>query len=211
VSRDGASTRARLIRAGEQLFAAQGIDRVQLRDINELAGQRNESALHYHFGSRQGLLERILAKHGDEVARGTQLQLDRRPGDGATSELHVLIGALIVPLSDKLRYDEGRDYLRILAQTLGRGDLLRGGRLAASWMAAPVRECLERIDRCLGDLPEGLRRERTARLAELALLSMARRAEEIQEGRPLLVNDATFVANLVEMSVAALRAPISPG
>jgi hypothetical protein len=74
-----------------------------------------------------------------------------------------------------------------------------------------VRECLERIDKCLGDLPEGLRRERTARLAELALLSMARRAEEIQEGRPLLVNDATFVANLVEMSVAALRAPISPG
>lgn len=211
MSRDGTSTRARLIRAGEHLFAAQGIDRVQLRDINEMAGQRNESALHYHFGSRQGLLERILANHGDDVARGTQLQLDRRSGDGATSELHMLIGALIVPLSDKLRYEDGRDYLRILAQTLGRDDLLRDGRLAASWVAAPVRECLERIDKCLADLPEGLRRERTARLAELALLSMARRAQEIEEGRPPLVNDATFVANLIEMSVAALRAPISPG
>lgn len=211
MSRDGTSTRARLVRAGEQLFAAHGIDRVQLRDVNELAGQRNESALHYHFGSRQGLLERILAKHGEDVAQGIRLQLDNRPVGGAVSELHMLIAALIIPLSDKLRFEDGRDYLRILAQTLGRGDLLRDGRLAASWMAAPVRECLDGIDKCLGDLPEGLRRERTARLAELALLSMARRAQEIQEGRELLVNDATFVANLIEMSVAALRAPISPG
>jgi AcrR family transcriptional regulator len=208
MSRDGTSTRARLVRAGERLFATQGIDRVQLRDINELAGQRNESALHYHFGSRQGLLDLILARHGDEVQRGTRFRLDRGPSGGVVTELHVLLGALVVPLSEKLHSDEGRDYLRILVQTLARVDLLREGTLSAPWVAAPVRECLDRIEGSLGHLPEELRRERTARLAELSLVSMARRAEEVEEGRPTLVDETTFVANLIEMAVAALLAPL---
>src|SRR5256885_5409069 len=169
MSRDGTSTRARLVRAGEQLFAAHGIDRVQLREINELAGQRNESALHYHFGSRQGLLDLILAKHGDDVQQGTRLQLDRGATGDLVAELHVLIGALVVPLSAKLRTEDGRDYLRILAQTLARVDPLREGRLSAPWVAAPVRECLDRIEGSLGHIPEELRRERPARLAELSL------------------------------------------
>jgi AcrR family transcriptional regulator len=211
MSRDGTSTRARLVRAGERLFAAQGIDRVQLRDINELAGQRNESALHYHFGSRQGLLDLILAKHGDDVQRGTRLQLDRSPVGDVAAELHVLLGALVIPLSEKLQSADGRDYLRILAQTMARVDLVRAGALSAPWVAAPVRECLDRIEGCLRHLPDELRRERTARLAELSLVSMARRAEEVQEGRPTLVDETTFVANLIEMAVAALLAPLPSG
>ncbi|HWC37687.1 MAG TPA: helix-turn-helix domain-containing protein [Acidimicrobiales bacterium] len=209
MSRDGTSTRTRLIRAGEQLFAARGIDRVQLRDINELAGQRNESALHYHFGSRQGLLDLILAKHGDDVQEGTRRRLEARSGQATgADELHHLIAALVVPLSEKLRSEDGRDYLRILVQILGQEDLVRAGALTAPWVAAPVRACMERIEGCLGHLPEGLRRERTARLAELSLVSIARRAQEVQEGRPTLVSEATFVANLIEMSVAALLAPL---
>jgi TetR/AcrR family transcriptional regulator, regulator of cefoperazone and chloramphenicol sensitivity len=211
MSRDGTSTRARLVRAGERLFAAQGIDRVQLRDINELAGQRNESALHYHFGSRQGLLDLILAKHGDDVQDGTRRRLEGRPAKDAVTDLHLLIGALVVPLSEKLRSEDGRDYLRILAQTLGRDDMLRDGKLSAPWVAAPVRDCLDRIERGLGHLPDELRRERTARLAELSLLSMARRAQEVEDGRQPLVTEATFVANLIEMAVAALLAPLPTG
>jgi AcrR family transcriptional regulator len=211
MSRDGTSTRARLVRAGEQLFAARGIDRVQLRDINDLAGQRNESALHYHFGSRQALLDLILAKHGRDVQDGTRRRLAGGPDEKAASELHLLIGALVVPLSEKLRSEDGRDYLRILAQTLSRDDMLRDGTLSAPWVAAPVRDCLDRIERCLGHLPDELRRERTARLAELSLLSMARRAQEVQDGRPTLVSEATFVANLIEMAVAALLAPLPTG
>jgi AcrR family transcriptional regulator len=193
-----------LMRAAERLFAAEGIDRVQLRDINELAGQRNESALHYYFGSRQGLLDVILARHGHDVQQRTAHLLDRRADRGGRGDLHF-------PLSEKLGSEEGRDYLGILVQTVGRGELARDGTMSAPWVAAPIRECLERIESCLGHLPDGLRRERTARLSELALLSMAGRARQVQEGRPALVNHATFVANLIEMSVAALLAPLPRG
>ena len=53
--RSGA-TRERLILAAEELFARDGLDAVSLRQVNTAAGQRNASAAHYHFGSKQGMV-----------------------------------------------------------------------------------------------------------------------------------------------------------
>ncbi|TDC74289.1 TetR family transcriptional regulator, partial [Actinomadura sp. 7K507] len=58
--KDASATRERLQRAGARLFAAHGIDAARTRDIVALAGQGNDSAITYHFGSRTGLLEAIL-------------------------------------------------------------------------------------------------------------------------------------------------------
>ncbi|MGY4101179.1 TetR family transcriptional regulator [Nocardia sp. R16R-3T] len=51
--------RAALLDAGERLIAERGVD-VPLRDIAAAAGQRNNSAVHYYFDSRAGLLEAIV-------------------------------------------------------------------------------------------------------------------------------------------------------
>ena len=56
-------TRLALMRAAEQLFAQQGVDRVSLREIAIAAGQRNVSAATYHFGSKRELIEAILERH----------------------------------------------------------------------------------------------------------------------------------------------------
>ena len=44
----------RLLREAERLFARRGLYQVKVREIIEAAGQRNVSALNYHFGSREG-------------------------------------------------------------------------------------------------------------------------------------------------------------
>jgi AcrR family transcriptional regulator len=62
VATDTETTRDKLLRAALHLFARQGLD-VPLRDINELAGQRNASALHYHFGGRPELLTAIIDRY----------------------------------------------------------------------------------------------------------------------------------------------------
>ena len=51
------NTRLWLIETAERLFAERGIDNVSLREINRAAGQKNVAALHYHFGTRESLLE----------------------------------------------------------------------------------------------------------------------------------------------------------
>ena len=53
----------RLLEAGEYLFARYGVHGPTLRELNARAGQRNPSALHYHFGSRDGLVLAILQAH----------------------------------------------------------------------------------------------------------------------------------------------------
>jgi len=48
-----------LILAAIKLFSEQGIDGVSLRTINREAGNKNNSALHYHYGSKWGLVESV--------------------------------------------------------------------------------------------------------------------------------------------------------
>ena len=56
------TTRERLIVAAERLFAEHGFDGVTLKQITAEAGQRNASALQYHFGSRVDLVRAIVAE-----------------------------------------------------------------------------------------------------------------------------------------------------
>ena len=63
--RDATETRNRLRREAERLFARRGVYEATLREITEAAGQRNVSALNYHFGSREGIVQAILEYHGE--------------------------------------------------------------------------------------------------------------------------------------------------
>ena len=58
--REQDSTRKQLLDAAEALFVAEGIENVSLRAIGRHAGQRNQSALQYHFENRDGLLTAIM-------------------------------------------------------------------------------------------------------------------------------------------------------
>ena len=55
-------TRAKIIEAAEALVAEEGFDKVSLRDITAAAGV-NLAAVHYHFGSREGLLDDIISRY----------------------------------------------------------------------------------------------------------------------------------------------------
>src|SRR5262245_62355437 len=55
----GDATRERLIIVAERLFAERGIAAVTFMDISRAAGQRNNVAIPYHFGDRDGLVGAI--------------------------------------------------------------------------------------------------------------------------------------------------------
>ena len=54
-------TQKGLLLAAEKLLATQGFEATTLKQINRLAGQSNSSAIHYHFGSRDAILNATLA------------------------------------------------------------------------------------------------------------------------------------------------------
>ena len=113
----GPATRDRLLDEAEHLFARSSIAGVTTRQIVEAAGQRNASAVSYHFGSREGLLLELLARRGAPV--------DERRGElrselGAQPAVAELVRCLVEPYCELLHTEQGRAYVRIVAQLRGR-------------------------------------------------------------------------------------------
>src|SRR5438105_6212398 len=72
----------RLVLTAERLFALHGIDGVSLRQIATEAGSANNSAVHYHFGSKEGLIAAIFQHRLPQIIRERQLLAARcDPGD----------------------------------------------------------------------------------------------------------------------------------
>src|SRR5581483_7009811 len=112
--------RARLVSAGERLFAERGIDNVSLREISRESGARNVIALQHHFKDREGLLAAIVTKHRIRVGERRHRILDEYEAD-ARIDLERYSAALVEPLAACLLDDDGgRDFLRIFADLMNR-------------------------------------------------------------------------------------------
>jgi AcrR family transcriptional regulator len=201
VPRDATETKARLAREAERLFATRGVYQVTVREIVNAAGQRNVSALTYHFGSREGLLEAILIQHGDptDVARGEHLARIGR--DAATREL---VDALVVPYAAHLATPDGRDYLRIVAQL---APLFSTWREANPGTGPFLLQILGILEQRPDQVPAALRRERVVEMIMLMTVALAERARLIESGEALELDEPTFAANLTDVLVGVLDAP----
>ena len=117
------STKQQLIAAAETLFAERGIEGVSLREINSAAGQKNSTALQYHFVDRRGLVRAVLAKHTPDIGLARHALLDEYEREGR-DDLRALAAALVRPSAAKLADPEGgRAYLQVNAQVLNRPEL----------------------------------------------------------------------------------------
>jgi AcrR family transcriptional regulator len=87
--------RLKLMAAAERLYAQRGLTNVSDRQIGETAGQRNKSAVAYHFTNRDELIMAILAHHAESTDRFRNAMLDALDPDepitlSARAALHVL-------------------------------------------------------------------------------------------------------------------------
>jgi AcrR family transcriptional regulator len=203
--RDASDTRDRLLRAAEYLFARSGVD-APIREIHERAGQRNASAIQYHFGSKHDLIKAVIDRHALSDAEVAAVRADLR---ARRDDPRSLVDAIVRRIAGYLATEETRDYVRIGFQLLSR---------------SPLRSDLEaEIDRpdlisfeseiavirsAVPYLPKRVLHERA--LAGLTFITMqvADRARIIDDepGEPLLDEEA-FIANLVDMTTALLTAP----
>lgn len=207
MARDATATRDKLIRAGERLFARKGVDGALTRDIVAEARQSNGSAVQYHFGSRQGLLAAISDKHVARMEPAREKHLERLLETGQPSDVHAVLTGIVTPTADLLTTEDGRDFLRIMAQLAGYAGV-RSSTSPAPLVGTALRRQLVMLeDRCRGRMPEPLARERIATVIGLLTAALADRARQLQYGeRPLLDHD-DFVANLIAMMAGALLAP----
>lgn len=77
----------RLVVTAERLFAVHGIDGVSLRQIAAEAGSGNNSAVRYHFGSKDALIEAIFGHRLPQLTRERQMLASRCDPDDVRARL----------------------------------------------------------------------------------------------------------------------------
>jgi len=177
VRKDGATTRQRLVKAAEQLFAQRGVDNVSLVDIGRVAGQKNRSALQYHFGDKAGLINAVLDRHTRVIGERRRQRIDALQ-EGAY-ELRDLVEILVRPVAEHVETEEGGEaFVHINAQ------------LAASRTHAAMRR-----DRVL-EMPE------VQQLNRLLAQKLSAMEEAELEARMLLVDCMIFSGLASYLSLA---------
>lgn len=195
--RDATPTRERLLRAGERRFARDGVAAARLRDIVREAGQANDSAIGYHFGSRDGLVAAIADKHvaAMEARRAA-------PAD----DLGLLVRQLIEPTADLLATDDGRDFLRIIEQLAGWAGLEQGEMtsvLRGSVLAAQLSALEDLVSR---HVSRPVARHRVAEFVLFLTASLAQRARALEGDQRPGLSHRRYLDELVTMTSAALLA-----
>jgi AcrR family transcriptional regulator len=201
----GTTTREALLEHGALLFARHGVAGVTARQLHDVIGARNESALHYHFGDRDGLAMAILRRHvmaaeEQRVGLVAAIEADDRSGD-----LRALVHALAAPMADRLSTPIGRAELRLVAH-LSHPSLAYGPSFIV--VEAPAgRQVVRWMWRALGGLPRPLAGERLAAMRAELISLFALRAQLLDDppkDRDISPHDL-FFGNLLDLLVAGLR------
>jgi AcrR family transcriptional regulator len=203
------TTRDALIRAAEHLFARRGFD-VPVYEIHTQAGQRNASALHYHFGNRDGLTRAVFERHAlsDADVRRIKKQLLARSDDP-----RAVVEAVVERQRAMLATAEDRDWLRIMSHAQLRAPVRRR-MVETLWDEArqPLSPSLHALAVATrghaSHLDDALVQERTLTVFTFITSSVSGRAQAIDDGAGAsLLDEDMFIVNLVDMAVAALLTP----
>ncbi len=199
-----------LLRTAQKLFAEKGIDAVSMREVAREAGQRNNSALHYHFGSKEALIQAILQRGMRRIDGLRNDYLDRIFMQQRHGELRALIEALVWPLASGLATAQTNSYNRFLANAQIHPDI----DLAASTREdgdRGFRRIQDLLEPLLPHLPGVVLRQRFLAGVAFTIFSLAdferfkmrrdksRRSFDLQRA----------IENLIDMLCGALQAPVS--
>ncbi len=139
------------------MFAERGVENVALTQIVAASSQRNRSALHYHFGSREGVLTAVLSRRLVSINARRTLALEALAGGAGVA---AILRATIAALGEAVVEEPwGRDYLSILAQVTFHPQLL-GERGVAEEHRSGIRLARTRLAAALPGLSETLLRQR---------------------------------------------------
>jgi AcrR family transcriptional regulator len=205
----GERTREQLLDAAERLMAERGVTTASLREIRLVAGQRNTSAMQFHFGGREGLVRALVDRHLPRQAVLQQALYDSMVRDGRDDDVRSLVEVLIRPGAEYLEQGPGaRAWVRICAELAAHPEREIGDFLDNIPAAAVV--CLDRLFRRLSEqMPKRVANERLMIVSQSALHACADRArleDAAEPGRPTLPLDE-FIDDLVDMAHGALTAP----
>jgi AcrR family transcriptional regulator len=147
-------TKERILNAAEKLFAQKGYGATSLRSIIAEA-EVNVAAVHYHYRSKESLLEAVLVRRVEPANRERLAMLERceREANGGPPSLERVLEAFLVPTfriaAD--RSHNGQRFVRLMGRLHAESDLLPG--MIASRFGPVLLRFGEALSRALPEMP----------------------------------------------------------
>ena len=211
---DRNATKEALLGTAERLYAQRGLDAVSMREITREAGQKNSTALQYHFSSKEALVSAIMVrrmKDGDYRRLEFLHELELR---GKLDDLRSLAAALVEPIAVGIRSPKRspgeRGWVRFLSEVQRRPefDLVEMSKAASD---LGLRRVYALLGKQLRHVPDAVLRQRYLITMSQIVHGLAE-IDQLQErrGRSRQRFDVErAIENLIDMTAGALSAPVS--
>jgi AcrR family transcriptional regulator len=197
------STKEQIVVTAERLFATFGLEGVSLRQIGAQAGNGNNSAVQYHFGSKDQLVQAIFEYRLPELhERRRLLEAARRPDD-----LRSWVECYVLPILEQGEMD-GSHYLQFVSmlQQHARRDVFE---TIPDEFRGSTRAFRTRVGALLAHIPQPLRDHRVGQGMAFTVHAAANRQRARAAGKAVLPF-AVHVSDLLDGLIGFLSAPASP-
>jgi AcrR family transcriptional regulator len=200
------ATREALLAAAERLFAERGVHAVANRQVSEAAGQGNNAAVTYHFGTKADLVRAIARKHAEQIQRTREQMV---AAIGGSADLRDWVACLVRPVTGHLEaLGSPTWYARFTAQVMA-DPALNAIMIEESLLTAPsLLRFEDGLARCLPALPANVQLERFAMVRHLIVQMSVERESALAERGPTFWPTWDDTADsLIDAIVALWQAP----
>ncbi|MET9230215.1 helix-turn-helix domain-containing protein [Lentzea sp. NPDC003310] len=201
------ATRELILTAAERLFAEHGVLAVSNRQVSEAAGQGNNTAVGYHFGTKADLVRAIARKHFaqvEEIRQRLVSELGDDPG------LRDWLRCLVHPITEHLEAAGSPTWFARFGAQVMTDPTLRPIIVEETRSSPAQMRILAGLNACLTDLPDDVRAERHDMARQLLVHMIAERERALADGtRTPRASWHDTATGLVDALVGLWQAPVS--
>jgi AcrR family transcriptional regulator len=174
--------RDKLMRTAEHLYAEHGFAKVSIRMIGEAAGQRNKSAVQYHFSTREELIQAILTRHAAAIDKHRMPMVAALESAGEVTPRDWTTCVIAPSVEHHIELGTPSWYGRFLAQAVVEPSLREYA--AQAHLTTPSFRRLERLRPPYGQVRDGELSVRHAAMVRLLVVHMGAELEaDLAAGR----------------------------
>jgi AcrR family transcriptional regulator len=203
-------TKNQIKAAAQMLFAQRGVDGVTVQEIVNAAGQRNNAALHYHFGSKEELIRQMVVDGAAVLDRRRREMLDAIDAGGGPKSIREVILILIMPVIELGEDERWRGYIRFTSNLQASDPKTLRAALNNRWNSGYV-DCFKHLKQML-PLPAAVIEQRLSMFTIYAnsILSAHEAALESHNTRNSRLWGRSFtIENMLDTLEATLACPLS--
>lgn len=143
-------TKEKILDTAERLIGEQGYAATSLRQVIAEAGV-NLAAVHYHFGSKEELLDAVVVRKAAPVNESRLARLDRVEAEAGSGPLEVekVLESFFIPAAEMAR--RSPEFVRLIGRMLTEGMMPR---IVEKHFQATVVRFVSALRRAIPDLPQ---------------------------------------------------------